>query len=89
MHSNVTALLAGALYDRAYASQAVPAGSYIVPTTTYVPASPYSPPTSTMPNAYQPIPGAPMPGIVTFAPVAMQAPAGPDREQFIVVAHAL
>ena len=90
-HSNLPALLAGSLYDRAYPSQPVPAGSYILPPTTYFPTSPYSTPTSTIPNAnaYQPVPGAPMPGIVTFAAVGVQPTTGPDRESVLYVAHAL
>lgn len=88
-HSNVTALLAGALYERAYASQAVPAmPASTLPTITYS-TSPYIPPTSSMPNAYTPSPVVPMTGSVTYATVVMQPPAGPDREQFLYVAHAL
>jgi hypothetical protein len=90
-HGNLTALLAGALYDRAYAGQAVPAvPGTTVPTITYSP-SPYYPAyptTGNMPNAYT-NPAVPMTGSVTFAAVAMQVPPGPDREQFLYVAHAL
>jgi hypothetical protein len=90
-HGNITALLAGAIYDRAYASQAVPAGSYIVPTVTYSPyssSSSYRSPASSMPNAYTPSPAVGG-GLVTWVPAATQAPPGPDRESFLYVAHAL
>jgi hypothetical protein len=83
---NVTALLAGALYDRAYANQPLPATSF-----TYMQTTPYPPPTSTIPNAnpYQPVPVVPNGGTVTYTAVAVQPSIGPDRESFLYVAHAL
>lgn len=76
---NITGQLALALYDRAYTGEAAQP-----PSTGF---SPYAPPSATFPGGYAPMTGAPV--YPSTAPVMVQVSSGPDREQFLYIAHSL
>jgi hypothetical protein len=82
---NITGQLALALYDRAYLSEAA---RPVQPTV----FSPYVPPPGTIypsyPSGIAPVTGAPM-VYTQLTPVIVQVSSGPDREQFLYVAHSL